>query len=246
MFYHVFSRFSDFQNKQAALSSSFAQPWPQFYPTALDALLSEASQTRLHTAGTPNCDYQDSQAGHQKATLRRHTKFLSLAGLKHVNVAGLPLGVSWVKAPFRHQVVMVTNSLERGEILGSWEVAKLMQEVWKLYLHVIAATGSSGKPSNDQPGIFFLPSYNLQMIALQMIQTIDSCALVQSYQFIGVTNDHRLHWHGRNERPCKGGKSKERGHFGKHEALLLELQLNTSSLSWVETYHEKACIQKAL
>lgn len=33
--------------------------------------------------------------------------------------------------------------------------------------------------------------------------------LVQAYQFIWVSNDHWLHWHGRYERPCRGEKGKE-------------------------------------
>lgn len=35
-----------------------------------------------------------------KSCTARHTKFSSLPGLKQVNLPGLPLGVSWVKAPF--------------------------------------------------------------------------------------------------------------------------------------------------
>lgn len=52
-------------------------------------------------------------------------------------------------------MIMVTNSLENVEIVGSREVAKLMQEKLKLYLHVIAATGSFGKPGITNQGFYF-------------------------------------------------------------------------------------------
>lgn len=62
-----------------------------------------------------------------------------------------PRSAKNVRAP----VIMVTNSLEHVEIVGSREVAKLMQEKLKLYLHVIAATGSFGKPGITNQGFYF-------------------------------------------------------------------------------------------
>lgn len=61
-----------------------------------------------------------------------------------------------------------------------------------------------------QPGIFF-SRYTLHkgfFNKKKKMKLLNPCALVQAYQFIWVTNDHRLHWHGWNERPCRE-KSRE-------------------------------------
>lgn len=60
----------------------------------------------------------------------------------------------------------------------------------------------------------------LLMIPLQMIKMLYKCLLTQAYQFIRVTDHHRLHWHSWNECPCKRKEDRKDLHLILHSTVL--------------------------
>lgn len=148
---------------------------------------------------------------------------------------------------------MVTNSLEHVEIVGSREVAKLMQEKLKLYLHVIAATGSFGKPGITNQGFYF----HVIQFANDFPTNDSNDWLMRFGASLPVYwgNERpqaalaRLEW-----MPLQRGKGQRDDILANMSQSWAELVRGSASVGittkhvpfWVVTYREKACGKKHL